>query len=185
MIVGANVVLASLLTALGSSNGGSPQAPPSTPAPDHLEMIPHVGLFARLPEQGGVFGVRLGAIVGGFVTPRVSLNGQLAFDTSHTGAHKSGMLAFAPLVHVTSRGPYVGPLLGLWHLRRSDVARVATGWTVGVNAGGFMRLNQHVALGALLTYSRDASVASKCDFAFVCKDRAVEHVISWALALAF
>jgi hypothetical protein len=153
-----------------------PQAPPAT---HHgLLLMGYLGVNAFpgkgvLDNEGSGInvsvgpGLRLGGLAGFYVTPQLSMSGELTVDLVNTddsgGYWTTGgtrtVLALSPLLHVpASRGGTVeiaiGPKLGMrWMSISSQSSEVfsAKGYLAGVNAGVFAR-GGDVMLGGLLSF---------------------------------
>jgi hypothetical protein len=135
-----------------------------------LLLMPFFGLHSIQGLAADDFGVggRFGALLGVHVDPVVSLNVEFAVDilnpqskstTASATAHDL-TIAFSPLFHVagSSAELVVGPKLGYWsdNFTIKDIGMTARasqwGWAVGANLGGFVNVNEHAALGLLLSY---------------------------------
>lgn len=114
--------------------------------------LPYIGIdsFSGYGTGGLGPGLRLGALLGGVVFPRLSLNGELTVDVMNprTGLDASeSMLQFtiSPLIHMRASSAEVvfGPKVGPWRLSGQSSDGIVTtdvdeqGWTVGANAGVF------------------------------------------------
>jgi hypothetical protein len=154
-------------------------------------------------------GFRIGALVGTHLDRAISLNLEVAVDclspkvgeNAPRGSTTSGhdlTIAFAPLFHGSAGvGEFVvGPKLGYWGSSiglhqpgEGDVQVSQTGWTFGLNVGGFGGLSDGVALGALFSYqmtyisqtcSRGVNVTSSC-----ANDTSAPQILSFSLAALF
>jgi hypothetical protein len=168
-----------------------PPPPPSTPTPTAPPVV-HSGLmliaFLGVSGFGGASGIndyiasdlaihaslRLGGLIGFYVHPHLSLNGELTTDFLNIDAGSSASItagtrvvaALSPLFHWSASNDVellVGPKLGYWHTSlsgSSDNISTITGTVVGVNAGGYLRA-YNVHFGALVSYEL-ASIGKAC-----------------------
>jgi hypothetical protein len=114
-------------------------------------------------------GLRLGAILGGRVHPRISLGGELALDVlnpQETGSRDVSIaeldLSFSPLLHVPAgklelvAGPRVGVWVGSQTLRTNGQT-VTTGRSgggvLGLNLGLFAPISRAASLGGLVSFT--------------------------------
>jgi hypothetical protein len=132
-------------------------------------------------------GLRLGTILGGRLTPQISLNGEITLDVLNPknvppGVDASGIdadITFSPLFHVPSGNVeiVVGPKLGLRAAAQNVTSggfrttSSTSGYTAGINAGVFFALSPGASLGALLNFearTHDESCAQGSGFPEVC-----------------
>jgi hypothetical protein len=113
-------------------------------------------------------GLRLGGLVGGHVTPWISVNGELTVDFMNTddpyGYWVTGgrrfVLSLSPLVHLAANSSgsveaVIGPKLGMRFLSmtsHSSETFSARGYMVGLNGGVFVRAGGTVMLGGLVSF---------------------------------
>ncbi len=133
--------------------------------------LPYVGWNSYRGDDFSYYGDgrRLGVLIGGRLNPTFSLNGELTFDDSgienlqpRRDISEVGVdLAFSPLVHLpVGKGEVVlGPKLGVFTIRAEETFDGASvgdfnlsGYVAGINAGAFFAVNDHVALGGLLSF---------------------------------
>jgi hypothetical protein len=135
-----------------------------------LLAIPFLGIHSIQGLAADDFGVgaRVGTLLGVHVDPLVSLNVEAAVDflnveSKGSTASQTGhdlTIAFSPLFHVAGNAAelVVGPKLGYWSENftvtdmRVTTRASAWGWAVGGNIGGFANINEHAAIGLLLSY---------------------------------
>jgi hypothetical protein len=136
-----------------------------------LLAIPFLGIHSIQGLAADDFGIggRVGTLLGVHVDPLVSLNVELAIDilnplSKGSTASQSGhdlTIAFSPLFHVagTAAELVMGPKLGYWseNFTITDDMRMTTrasawGWAIGGNIGAFANVNEHAAVGLLLSY---------------------------------
>ena len=115
-------------------------------------------------------GFRMGAILGGRLNDRVSLNGELTMDILNPKNLPSGAddtivfadLAFSPLFHAPLAEKaelVVGPKLGVFGVAESvkvdgvdEGTATAHGFVIGVNLGVFGAISRRVSLGGLISF---------------------------------
>jgi hypothetical protein len=154
---------------------GYPQAYSATPAPQgkhgFLPLL-YLGVNSFQGDSGANLGpgFRMGAILGGRVTPQLSLNGEMTLDFLNiknlsAGADASAVavdLAFSPLFHL-ELSPVaelvIGPKLGIQVTSEQDSldgldqgTTTGNGWVFGVNAGVFASVSPSTSLGLLVNF---------------------------------
>jgi hypothetical protein len=135
-----------------------------------LLAIPFLGVHSiqGLAAEDFGIGARVGTLLGVHVDPLVSLNVEVAVDILNPRTKLSGVsstghdltIAFSPLFHVAGDAAelVMGPKVGYWseNFTTSDLGTVTRdsqwGWAIGGNIGGFASVNEHVAIGLLVTY---------------------------------
>ena len=117
--------------------------------------------------QGVGPGLRLGGLLGVYVGPMFSLNGELSIDflnldSNLVSANVTGVrasLSIAPLFHLPAGTGnmelVIGPKLGVWDEEfsddNSDATASVSGYLVGLNAGAFARVGR-TSLGGLFSF---------------------------------
>jgi hypothetical protein len=148
--------------------------PPAATAPSERSgflALPYIGInsFFGSGTDGLDPGLRLGAILGGSVSPIFSANGEISIDVmnpnSGPGVDASEVmvhLTFSPLFHARTPGAeiVIGPKLGIWALSAHASNGLMTvdvtenGWTIGGNVGAFFPVGTGSAsLGMFLSYA--------------------------------
>lgn len=135
-----------------------------------LLAIPFLGVHSiqGLAAEDFGLGARVGTLLGVHVDPLISLNVEVAADilnpqTKLSGVTRTGhdlTIAFSPLFHVAGNAAelVIGPKLGYWseNFTTTELGTVTRdsqwGWAIGGNVGGFADVNEHVAIGLLVTY---------------------------------
>ena len=151
--------------------GGYPPPPP--PGHRGASLVLYAGPtfpgdMHAFPTAGLSPGFRLGGMLGFYLTPFLSLNGELGFDVlnfsdSAIDNNVTGVrlvAAFSPLFHAPSGNIelVVGPKLGGWFTAISDNGTnsnslTASGGLVGINAGLFARIGGgRMSIGGLATF---------------------------------
>jgi hypothetical protein len=151
--------------------GGYPPPPP--PGHRGASLLLYLGPtfpgdMHAFPGAGLSPGFRLGGMLGFYLTPFLSLNGELGFDVlnfsdSSIDNNVTGIrlvAAFSPLFHAPSGNIefVVGPKLGGWFTAISDNSGTSDGVTasgglLGINAGLFVHLGGgRMSLGGLATF---------------------------------
>jgi hypothetical protein len=148
-------------------------APPPRPNRERKGMLvmPYLGVhsFQDSVDSGLDPGLRVGALVGGYVSNAWSLNGGFDLDliNPNSQATSAGIelstqmvdLTFSPLFHLgNGKAEFVvGPRAGAWMewVHESVFGMTADGtgegWTLGVNMGIFGAVSPSVLLGGLLS----------------------------------
>jgi hypothetical protein len=165
----------------GPPPGYAPAPPPAyAPPPGHHGLLgmAYIGIngFAGDTGQGIDPGLRLGGLLGVYVSPMFSLNGELSIDflnldstiypSNLTGVRAS--LSIAPLFHLAAGTGnmelVIGPKLGVWDEEFSDDNSDATasisGYLIGLNAGAFARVGRS-SLGGLFSFE-SATPTKQC-----------------------
>jgi hypothetical protein len=133
-------------------------------------LLPYVGVQSLLGDTGSDFGpgLRFGMMLGAHLTPYISLNGQLLFDSYH---QKTGVtvgtevkniaveMTFSPLFHFARShwSTFLGPKLGVWNgdfdvtvkSTQDQVKETYDGLVLGLNAGLFWKASSIVSIGVL------------------------------------
>ncbi|MDB4980075.1 MAG: hypothetical protein JWM82_827 [Myxococcales bacterium] len=207
-VVGALLVLGSSLA--GSSVAAAQGAAPPAPEGKHgfLAMF-YLGAHHFFGDYGANrvdTGFRIGTILGGRLTPQISLNGEITLDVLNPknvppGLDVTGLdadIAFSPLFHVPSGRMelVVGPKLGLRAAAAQTNGGVSTssstnGYTAGINAGLFGAVTPGTSLGALLNFevrTHDESCVKVGDFPESCSTQnqgSAEKLLGITLAVLF
>jgi hypothetical protein len=154
--------------------------PTAQPArmPRHLWLaLPFIGIqwiqncegYDCVTETGP--GLRIGAIVGLRASDHLSLNGEIVYDAIN-GTRAAGVpndapgfynfqVAVAPFFHAPlspTAELLIGPKIGFFHLGPGAIGTHTKGAVLGVNVGGFFRISNVVALGALLNFDFEDEV---------------------------
>jgi hypothetical protein len=168
----------------GYPPGSYPPPPPSAYAPGTYVppagppawrrgflALPYIGAQSYAGDNASNLGVgfRLGTLLGGHISPNLSLNGELVFDIDNPKNVPAGLdyteaqveIEFSPLVHVPQDNVELvfGPKIGIWALAEQASANGLTakgranGYVFGLNAGAFFGLSSGAALGALLSFA--------------------------------
>jgi len=143
-----------------------------------MMFMPFVGIHSFQDSSDSDLGpgLRVGALVGGYVNEAWSVNAQVSFDAlnpesqaiTNSGVDVSGQvleLTFSPLFHVGNAkaefvlGPKLGGWLGWAQASGTNGLTGATltantkveGWTLGGNVGGFIVASPGLLLGALMS----------------------------------
>jgi hypothetical protein len=132
--------------------------------------MPYLGLNVPVGRSGDFTGTgfRLGGILGGNVTPWLSINGEIALDFMNPKNVPSGYdvaevffdVTFSPLAHFGTDAVqfFVGPKLGIFGFGSSSSysgqtsSTSASGGAYGLN-GGFAVPVGNMAIGALLSFT--------------------------------
>jgi hypothetical protein len=140
-------------------------------------LMGNLGIHSYLGNATDYYGtgLRLGGLLGFFVTPQLSLNAELMLDvlnlnvdtygTGYTGVHAE--FSFSPLFHLPSGSGMefvLGPKLGGWTTTVSDAddyGESVHGYLLGLNAGLFFRAGS-VYWGGLFTFENNV-VTELCD----------------------
>ena len=200
------------VVAIGGVALAQPQPPPAyppapappPPPPKHGPLfIPYFGFESHMGEGSDTLGVGfgLGAIAGGRVNQRLSINGELTINVLNPKNAPDdtlmfeGDLALSPLFHVPlAFGEVViGPKLGVFGASwtATGFKRTATGYAFGLNGGAFFAVSPMLSVGALLNFTfRDAqevcttlgTLPESCDDT---TDFTSEKVFAGNLALLF
>lgn len=152
-----------------------PAAPvASAPAPRHrgFMALPYLGLNFPVGDAGDGYstGFRLGGLMGGYIGPHFSINGEMSIDilnidtpSGYDATEVLVGLTLSPLFHF---GPprvdfVVGPRLGYFvdaaslsasGSSSSDLSYTITGLAYGLNAGAFFQVGR-MWVGGLLTFT--------------------------------
>jgi len=130
--------------------------------------LPFVGIHSYAQEEASAYspGVRFGSVLGGRVTQRLSLNGEVIVDISNVrGAsadfsERAYHFVFSPLLDVAA-GPVqlvFGPKLGIFVLSTAQrggkviVTSDVIGFSAGLNGGLFLPVSAHTSIGVLLSF---------------------------------
>lgn len=156
----------------------APVAAAPAPAPRHrgFMFLPYLGLNFPVGDAGENYstGFRLGGLMGGYVGPHFSINGELSIDimnldlaSEYEATEVLAAFTLSPLFHF---GPprldfVIGPRLGFFadaasmsmSGSSSETTYSSTGLAYGFNAGAFFQLGR-IWLGGLLSFTaHDAS----------------------------
>jgi hypothetical protein len=167
-------------------SGPKPLAPPKAPADQHsgLFIMGNLGFHSYQGTTGTGLGagLRLGGLAGWFVTPEISLNGELSLDilnfksdTAAAQANLSGVrvqLSVSPFYHLVlpiGAELLFGPKLGVWDTSLSDTSDYSLsekGYLFGLNAGMYFHIGP-LAAGGLLTIEDGVPTSSCVEYAGV------------------
>jgi hypothetical protein len=131
-------------------------------------VLPFLGIHSYLQEEASAYapGLRLGSLIGGRLSDRFSLNGELILDFSNLRddsfafRERAYHFIFSPLFEVAA-GPVqlaFGPKLGVFLLHTEQasgdliVAGDRQGYSAGLNGGFFLPVSAHTSVGALLSF---------------------------------
>ena len=163
--------------------GYPPPTPPPPPRHRGFLLLPYLGVNIPVGDaaEGTSAGFRLGGLLGFYVAPILSLNGELNIDVINVDTDADVTTAildwcFSPLFHF---GPpraefVVGPKLGFFTEASSysyggqDYSSSAYGTAYGFNAGLFFALGR-ISIGGLLNYTAH-SYSHVCDYDDSCYD---------------
>ena len=162
----------------------APVAAAPVPAPRHrgFMFMPYLGLNFPVGDAGDGYstGFRLGGLMGGYVGPHFSINGELSIEIMNldvpSGVDATEVLAaftLSPLFHF---GPprldfVIGPRLGFYadaasmsaSGSSSETTYSETGLAYGFNAGAFFQLGR-IWLGGLLSFTAHDASESCVDY---------------------
>lgn len=131
--------------------------------------MPFIGAHIPTGDFGDAYdpGLRLGTLLGGHISPALSLNGELAIDILNPAHVPSGAdvtavmvdMLFSPLLHFGSEAfeGFIGPKLGFFGLsasisyRGQEIEGSAQGLAYGFNAGMGVPIGK-LAVGILFGY---------------------------------
>jgi hypothetical protein len=130
--------------------------------------LPFIGIHSYTQEEASAYmpGLRFGSLLGGRVSDRLSVNGELIVDFSNVRNASSSFsetayhVVFSPLLDFAA-GPLqlvVGPKLGIFLLRGEQNDTGVTfssekqGWSAGLNGGLFIPVSAHTSVGVLLSF---------------------------------
>jgi len=164
----------------------SPRPPAAAKPPsgqhDGLFIMGNLGFHSYQGSTGAGLGagLRLGGLVGWFITPEISLNGELSLDIlsfkSDTAAAQSSLtgvrvqLSASPFYHLVlpiGAELLLGPKLGVWDTSLSDSSNNSIsekGYLFGLNAGMYFHLGP-LAAGGLLTIEDGVPTSSCVEYA--------------------
>ena len=155
-----------------------PAAPPPVDQHSGLFIMGNLGFHSYQGSSGTGLGagLRLGGIAGWFVTPEISLNGELSLDVlnfkSDTVAAQANLtgvrvqISASPFYHLVlpiGAELLLGPKLGIWDTSLSDTSEYSVsekGYLIGLNAGMYFHVGP-LAAGGLLTIE-DGVPTSNC-----------------------
>jgi len=163
----------------------TPRAPaPRPPVDQHsgLFIMGNLGFHSYQGSTGAGLGagLRLGGLAGWFLTPEISLNGELSLDIlsfkSDTLAAQSNLtgvrvqISASPFYHLVlpiGAELLLGPKLGIWDTSLSDTSDYSLsekGYLIGLNAGLYFHLGP-LAAGGLLTLEDGVPTSSCVEYA--------------------
>ena len=164
----------------------SPRPPaPAKPVDQHdgLFLMGNIGFHSYQGTTGTGLGagLRLGGIAGWFITPEISLNGELSLDVlnfkSTTVAAQTNVtgvrvqISASPFYHLVlpiGAELLVGPKFGIWDTSLSDDASDYSlsekGYLFGLNAGMYFHIGP-LAAGGLLTIEDGVPTSSCVEYA--------------------
>jgi len=161
-----------------------PVAAPKPPADQHngLFIMGNLGFHSYQGTTGSGLGagLRLGGLAGWFLTPEISLNGELSLDVlnfkSDTAAAQANLtgvrvqISASPFYHLVlpiGAELLLGPKLGIWDTSLSDSSDYSIsekGYLFGLNAGMYFHIGP-VAAGGLLTIEDGVPTSSCVEYA--------------------
>jgi hypothetical protein len=148
--------------------GSPPQGSPPPPRSPFLK-IAYLGVTVPVGQSSNYEnpGLRFGTILGGRLSPQLSLNGELTLDLDNP-KNQGGSdfteieldVAFSPLFHVPTGNLELvfGPKLGInidsasGTFAGGKAESTATGWVTGINAGFFATLSGSTSIGGLVSF---------------------------------
>ena len=158
---------------------GSYQAPP--PQGHHgLLLSGFLGIhsFQGNTGEGLSPGLRLGGLLGVYVSPVFSLNGELALDflniddtsVASSSTAVRAVIAFSPLYHLPAGNVelVVGPKFGGWATTVSyddNTSQSLSGYVIGANVGAFVRAG-NVNVGGLASFEAAVPTRACVDVGF-------------------
>jgi hypothetical protein len=182
-----------------------PTYAPSPPAGHHgLLLMGYLGIHAFEGAAGDNYGpgLRVGGMLGFYLNPVVSVNGELSIDIMNlktdTGFYTSDdsaarvVFSFSPLFHLPVNPQMevvLGPKFGAWvdTFTFSDNSSAdISGYLLGLNAGVFVRTGR-MSLGGLFSFD-DGVPTQICDTNGLCgtpADKTSEKVIAFNGAILF
>lgn len=182
-----------------SLTGDAPPArPPRTRRKKPALFMPFVGIHSY--QQAEAFntdaGLRFGALVGGRLNDRFSLNGELHVDITNPGDLPEGndfsefaySVAFSPLMELPASGAefVLGPKIGMVSVVQNVTDATGSahtsgfGLVLGGNAGVFAAMSRAASFGVLFSFEL-ARVEVICDYG--CHSTTIAPPISKILAV--